>query len=166
MRRPTVGWQFPLCPTCCPGLPLRRAGRRAARGVFAWDLRDAPPLPRFVSRGLVPPDSCEAHPNRPSVLPLLLAGVRKHARKTHMAWLKAIDENAGSRDRQLESKPSTYCHMEVVDESEVANEPDESPAMTAAVPTVPIAKIPLFAAHQSQKEIAYRQAPALFGCQE
>ena len=59
-----------------------------------------------------------------------------------MAWLKAIDESAGSRDRQLESKPSTYCHMEVVDESEAGPDPEESPAMAAAVPTVPIAKIP------------------------
>ena len=40
------------------------------------------------------------------------AGVRKHARKTHLAWLKSVDENAGSRDRHLESKPSTYCVKE------------------------------------------------------
>jgi len=39
-------------------------------------------------------------------------GVRKHARKTHLAWLKSVDENAGSRDRHLESKPSTYCVKE------------------------------------------------------
>ena len=43
---------------------------------------------------------------------LLNAGVRKHARKTHLAWLKSVDENAGSRDRHLESKPSTYCVKE------------------------------------------------------
>ena len=40
------------------------------------------------------------------------AGVRKHARKTHLAWLKSVDEGAGNRDRQLESKPSTYCFKE------------------------------------------------------
>lgn len=42
-------------------------------------------------------------------------GVRKHARKMHLGWLKSIDENAGARDRHLESKPSTYCVMEVTD---------------------------------------------------
>lgn len=41
-----------------------------------------------------------------------LAGVRKHARKTHLAWLKSVDESAGNRDRHLESKPSTYCFKE------------------------------------------------------
>ena len=55
-------------------------------------------------------------------------GVRKHARKTHMAWLKSIDETAGARDRQTESKPSTYCTMEVVDASE-AGDLEPSPVM-------------------------------------
>ena len=49
-------------------------------------------------------------------------GVRKHARKTHMAWLKAIDETAGARDRMHESKPSTYCTMELVDADEAEAE--------------------------------------------
>jgi len=35
-----------------------------------------------------------------------------------MAWLKNIDEAAGSRDRMHESKPSTYCTMELVDADE------------------------------------------------
>ena len=59
-----------------------------------------------------------------------------------MSWLKAIDENAGARDRQLESKPSTYCHMEVVDEADALDDVEASPALPSAVPTVPIAKIP------------------------
>ena len=42
----------------------------------------------------------------------LFTGVRKHARKTHLAWLKSVDETAGSRDRHFESKPSTYCVKE------------------------------------------------------
>ena len=46
-----------------------------------------------------------------------------------MAWLKSVDENAGNRDRQLESKPSTYCTMEVgsPDDGLVV---EESPALT------------------------------------
>ena len=44
--------------------------------------------------------------------PPLSAGVRKHARKTHLDWLKCVDEGAGNRDRQFESKPSTYCVKE------------------------------------------------------
>lgn len=39
-----------------------------------------------------------------------------------MAWLKGIDETAGSRDRQHESKPSTYCTMEQVDADEAEAE--------------------------------------------
>jgi len=65
-------------------------------------------------------------------------GVRKHARKTHMSWLKAIDESAGSRDRQLESKPSTYCVMEVTDDTSDVEVENESPAMAPA----PMPKIP------------------------
>jgi len=65
-------------------------------------------------------------------------GVRKHARKTHTAWLKAIDEGAGNRDRQLESKPSTYCVMEVTDEADDAELENESPAVLPA----PAPKIP------------------------
>lgn len=65
-------------------------------------------------------------------------GVRKHARKTHMAWLKAIDENAGSRDRQLESKPSTYCTMELVDadEAEAENLEPSPTLLPAAMPNM------------------------------
>jgi len=44
-------------------------------------------------------------------------GVRKHARKTHSHWLKTVDEQSLSRDRQVESKPSTYCIMEVEDQN-------------------------------------------------
>jgi len=44
-------------------------------------------------------------------------GVRKHARKTHTAWLKSVDETSLSRDRETESKPSTYCIAEVDDPS-------------------------------------------------
>jgi len=44
-------------------------------------------------------------------------GVRKHARKTHTAWLKSVDEASLSRDRETESKPSTYCFMEVDDQN-------------------------------------------------
>lgn len=40
-------------------------------------------------------------------------GVRKHARKTHNHWLKQVDVASLSRDRHMESKPSTYCIMEV-----------------------------------------------------
>jgi hypothetical protein len=48
----------------------------------------------------------------PLSLAISRAGVRKHARKTHLSWLKSVDETAGSRDRHLESKPSTYCVKE------------------------------------------------------
>ena len=47
--------------------------------------------------------------------------MRKHARKTHHAWLKSVDEQSLTRDRQVESKPSTYCVMEVVDDQNVEN---------------------------------------------
>ena len=57
------------------------------------------------------------HPDYPKLTKMRaahfrLAGVRKHARKTHLAWLKSVDESAGNRDRHLESKPSTYCFKE------------------------------------------------------
>ena len=76
--------------------------------------------------------------------PLFNAGVRKHARKTHMAWLKSIDEAAGSRDRQYESKPSTYCTMELVDADEAEAENQEpSPALLPTpVPLPTMADIP------------------------
>jgi len=45
-----------------------------------------------------------------------MSGVRKHARKTHTAWLKSVDEASLTRDRETESKPSTYCVMEVDDQ--------------------------------------------------
>lgn len=65
-------------------------------------------------------------------------GVRKHARKTHTAWLKAIDEGASNRDRQLESKPSTYCVMEVTDDIDDAELESESPAVQPTpAPTIP-----------------------------
>uniref|UniRef100_A0A7S2MPD2 C2H2-type domain-containing protein n=1 Tax=Haptolina brevifila TaxID=156173 RepID=A0A7S2MPD2_9EUKA len=65
-------------------------------------------------------------------------GVRKHARKTHMLWLKAIDESASSRDRQLESKPSTYCVMEVTDDTDDIELENESPAqLPAPAPMIP-----------------------------
>lgn len=40
------------------------------------------------------------------------AGVRKHARKTHLAWLRSVDDGASTRDTRFESKPSTYCIKE------------------------------------------------------
>lgn len=43
-------------------------------------------------------------------------GVRKHARKTHTAWLKSVDEASLTRDRETESKPSTYCIAEMDDQ--------------------------------------------------
>lgn len=44
-------------------------------------------------------------------------GVRKHARKMHTQWLKNVDETSASRDREHESKPSTYCIMEMDDQN-------------------------------------------------
>jgi len=44
-------------------------------------------------------------------------GVRKHARKTHTTWLKSVDETSLTRDRETESKPSTYCIAEFDDPS-------------------------------------------------
>lgn len=58
----------------------------------------------------------------------MCAGVRKHARKTHLAWLKSVDETAGNRDRHLESKPSTYCIKEEDDNPDI--EIETSPMLT------------------------------------
>ena len=82
-------------------------------------------------QGLLPDLLPRACPSSPASPPRLFnAGVRKHARKTHMAWLKSTDEAAGSRDRQYESKPSTYCTMELVDADEAEAESQEpSPAL-------------------------------------
>lgn len=59
-------------------------------------------------------------------------GVRKHARKTHLDWLKSVDLSAGSRDRHLESKPSTYCHKEegYADDEGFDITDDSSPTLT------------------------------------
>ena len=92
------------------------------------------PLHAFSStcrqKAHVPPFS------RPSVRVTLFTGVRKHARKTHLAWLKSVDETAGSRDRHFESKPSTYCVKEEgysFDDDIEIEEPSAS--LTPAAPT-------------------------------
>jgi len=56
-------------------------------------------------------------------------GVRKHARKTHSHWLKTVDEQSLSRDRQVESKPSTYCIMEVEDQNADSSAANSMPLM-------------------------------------
>ena len=103
---------------------------------------------RWRVQGLLPdllPRACPSSPAPPPLPPRLFnAGVRKHARKTHMAWLKSTDEAAGSRDRQYESKPSTYCTMELVDADEAEAENQEpSPALLPTpVPLPTMADIP------------------------
>ena len=100
---------------------------------------------RWRVQGLLPDLLPRACPSSPASPPRLFnAGVRKHARKTHMAWLKSTDEAAGSRDRQYESKPSTYCTMELVDADEAEAENQEpSPALLPTpVPLPTMADIP------------------------
>ena len=57
-------------------------------------------------------------------------GVRKHARKMHLAWLRSVDETAGSRDTRLESKPSTYCVREEGYADDDVDVEEPSPTLT------------------------------------
>ena len=97
--------------------------------------RRSPPRSRAPSSSLPTsfraPPSLLAHLPRPVLSPRRPTGVRKHARKTHMAWLKSVDENAGQRDRSCESKPSTYCVKEEGPfDDTIENELETSPGLT------------------------------------
>ena len=65
-------------------------------------------------------------------------GVRKHARKAHASWLEAADQQAATRDREVENKTSYYCFRQAESGTSLLNKTPSASSVGSAAHQPPI----------------------------